>query len=185
MPSSDSRAPEKQSNSSTRVEIKNLKEQLEKKADDTLVRTILGAHKEDIKEIKEIALIAKRRAGKHVCTQEDRLKEVKRTASSWSKYFRAILITIIGAGIVLGTFLARLHFTKADDDEVQAVKNTVTGIQSDVIEVKKSQVRIEKQLEPEAQLELEKKRLEMMRNMMDEYFVEADIRPVRNRRRTN
>jgi len=186
MPPNDSRSTsDMPSSSSTRRDIDRLDRT---KADAFGTKIKFDAIEKDVDETKKIALSARKKAGEHSCIQEKRMEDVEQNAIGWTKWFRGILITVIGATIVLGTFLARLHFTKADDEDVQAVKEDVASIQVDVSDIQESQERIEIALEPKTQMELERKRIELYREMMKEVLVEAkaDIKPTKNRnRRTN
>ena len=153
------------------------------KADAYGIGVKIDSLEKDVDETKKIALSAREKAIKHVCIQEKRMEDVERNAIGWNKWFRSILITVVGATIVLGTFLARLHFTKADSEVVQAVKADVASIQTDVSDIQKSQERIESALEPDKQLELERRRMMLIKETMQEVLVEAkaDIQPSKKR----
>lgn len=144
----------------------------------------------DVDETKKIALSAKKKAEEpyvHSCFQEERMKSVEDKTSGWNKWFRGIVVVVISAVIGLGSFLATVWFTKADAAEVAEVKSDVTMIKIDVSNIQESQERIEAALEPKVQLELERKRMELYKEMMKQAVIEvkADIQPKPNRRRTN
>lgn len=147
-----------------------------------------GEVDKDIIETKKIALSAKKTAeSTHPCHQEERMKSVEGKSSGWNKFFRGLVITMVVGGFVAGGYFVKIELTKADKSEVEAVKKDVTTIKSDVSAVKDSQQRMEQQMAPDAQLELEEKKLELMKKMMKEALVEAkaDIKPNRGGRRTN
>ena len=131
----------------------------------------------DVDEIKDIALSARKSAKEpHMCNQEGRLESVEKKSSGWSKFFRGLVISVAIGGFVAGGYFVKIELTKADKVEVEAVKKDVASMKSDINEVTKSQARIEKQLAPEAQLEQERKRMEIIKDAMKEAFVEADIK---------
>jgi len=157
------------------------------KANKEATRTKFGELEKDLDETKRIALSARKKAGTHECHQEERMKSVEGKSAGWNKFFRGLVIALIVGGFGAGGYFVKIELTKADKTEVQAVKKDVTTMKSDVSEMKRSQEKIEDYLEPDAQLELEKKKMKLLKEAMKEAVHEAraDIQPNRNRRRTN
>lgn len=168
-----------QKDSSTTIQFKNLEKEIDKKADDTLTKTMFEVHEKDIAEVKEIALSAK----KHKCVQEGRMEKIEGKSTGWSKTFRNLVVAAIGVAFLIGGYFVKIEVTKADASEVQAVQKNMTILKSDMSEVKASQKRIEQKMEPEAQLELEKQRVELMKEAMQEVLEEK--KEPKGRRRTH
>ncbi len=159
--------------SSTQRELDRLGRE---KANKEATKIQLESMKEDIDETKSIAISARNKSMSHTCVQEERM-------SSWDKWFKGIMITVVGAVVVVGSFMAVVFYTKADASDVEAVKMDVTAIKSDVSDIQLSQERIEEALDPKSQLELEAQRLALIKQAMKEAVreVKLDIRPDRLR----
>ncbi len=180
MPDRSSSAP---SSSSTRRDIDRLERT---KADDKATDIRFNELEKDIDETKKIALGARKQAyAEHPCHQEVRMKVVEKKATGWDKWFKGILITVISAIVILGSFMATVWYTKADASEVAKVKQDVTTIKGDVNNIQESQERIEAALAPEEQMALEEARMELIKQAMKEAVqeVKADIKPERPPRR--
>ena len=156
------------------------------KADDKVTAVRLEELDKDVDETKKIALSAKKQAGEHLCLQETRMTKLEEDNRSWGRFFKGLVVTVVSAIVVVGGFMAALHYTKAEVSEVQDVKMDVAGIQRDMSEVKISQEKVEKAVKASHKLqkEREEKRVTALKEAMKEAILEAnaDIKPNRRRR---
>lgn len=173
------------SSTSIRREIDRLEE---KKADKEATRIKLDEVDKDIDETKKIALSARKKAGEHSCIQEARMDQLEEDSKSWGRFFKGLVVAVVSAVVVVGGFMAALHYTKAEASEVQDVKVNVIGIQRDMAEVKTSQKKVEMAVRAstKSQAELEEERVRLLKKAMKEAIREAkaDIKPNHRRRRT-
>ena len=96
---SASSPPGMKPNSSTAIEIKNLKEQVKEKADETWTKDMLEVHKEKIDEAKTIALATKKDFNNRVCQKEETIREMMKAINGFKN-------VKIGVVIVVFLFLA-------------------------------------------------------------------------------
>ncbi len=116
--------------SSTTIDM--ITEQLSKKADDRGIRDVLAMHKEDIEEVKGIALSVKRDFQNRGCKQEDAVKDIMQTING----FKNIKLVGVGTIVVIVLGWASQFYTLKDTAEDTA--DNVTKVEQSVKTIKAS-----------------------------------------------
>lgn len=171
---------------------------LDKKADQKWVEAKLDAVDaksstldSEVKETKKIALSAKKKADMpHECVQKDAIEKTAATVEGWAKWWRGILISVIGFLVVIGGSWLYQYFTLTS--EVSGTKETVDELKVTVKKIESSQAELKRAFD-ESEAVQEKQRREhinSVRSVMKEVLkevqaeppVRANIQPRRNRR---
>lgn len=155
------------------------------------VGTLLSNIDKEIDEAKKIALSAKKKADMpHECVQKDAIEKTAATVEGWAKWWRGILISVIGFLVVIGGSWLYQYFTLTS--EVSGTKETVDELKVTVKKIEVSQSELKRAFdESEAVQERQREEhinsvrsvmKEVLKEVQNEPPVRASIQPRRNRR---
>lgn len=137
-------------------------------------KTSVDNVKEELDETKKIALAARKKAAMpHDCNQKEIIEKTAATVEGWAKWWRGILISVIGFLVVVGSSWLYQYFTLTTEvattkDSVEELKITVKKIESSQIELK--QVFEESEIMQRRQAE---KHVNAVRDVMKEVMREV------------
>jgi len=145
----------------------------------------------EAKEAKKIALSAKKKADMpHECVQKDAIEKTATTVEGWAKWWRGILISVIGFLVVIGGSWLYQYFTLTS--EVSGTKDTVDELKVTVKNIETSQEELKRAFD-ESEVVQERQReehiravrsvmKEVLKEVKNEPPVRANIQPGRSRR---
>lgn len=165
-------SPPTSKSSSTTIEIKNLKEQVNKKADEIWTKDMLNIHRERIDETKEIALNVKNKFDNRHCLQQETIREMRKTIQSMKniKFLASLsFLVIIGGGLF--QFFSLKNTADNNQKAVVTVQESVKKIEVDVKNVTNA---VESHIEnsKKTKTEEEEKRQELLEDISQVVKVE-------------
>ena len=167
---SSSSSPSK--SSSTKIEINNLKEQVNKKADEIWTKDMLNIHRERIDETKEIALNVKNKFYNRQCQQQETIREMRNALQSMKniKFLASLsFLVIIGGGLF--QFFSLKNTADNNQKAVITVQKSVKKIEVDVKDVTNA---VESHIEEGKQADFKKEedREELLKDISEVFKVE-------------
>ena len=144
----------------------------------------VGNLKSELDETKKIALGARKKAGMpHECNQRELIEKTAVAVDGWSKWWRGILISVIGFLIVVGSSWLYQYFTLTNDVEttrqsVEELKVTVKKIETSQEDLKRAFDNSNKEQKKQAE-----DHISSVRKVMREILTEVRDDDFNNRRR--
>lgn len=154
--------------------ISMLRQSVREKADEKWVEATISPLKEDITEIKKIALSAKKRAMEpHGCNQEQAIKDIKKTMNGWKNIkIGAVISVVVLSSAVIAQFFALKNGVQNNQTAITDVQEDLSHVNGVVVEarIEVQEVKAIVEDEQKTKVKQDKKQIQEIKSAIKEAF---------------